>query len=189
VAHALSALCSSATSSGSGTVVRQASEALNQVQAFLSKVTEPLPSDDERQWFIETLHALDHTIRLAEAIEESAKVGASLGSSDERRAEELYTDAMRSAAKSAALLEHVTVQHSAATPDDATLAKDIEHLARCSRELASLHAQHRHTTLDSVAAGKLTASDAIAIVDAVRLLDQSAHHAWRAAAHLARAIT
>jgi hypothetical protein len=118
-----------------------------------------------------------------------AKVGASLGSPDERRAEELYTDAMRSAAKSATLLEHVTVQHSAATPDDATLAKDIEHLARCSSELAGLRTQHRHTMLESVAAAKLTASDAIAIVDAVRLLDQSAHHAWRAAAYLAGAVT
>ena len=62
-------------------------------QAFLSKVTEPLPSEDERQWFIDTLHALDHTIRLAEAIEESAKVDASLDGPDKRRAVKLYTDA------------------------------------------------------------------------------------------------
>ena len=49
--------------------------------------------------------------------------------------------------------------------------------------------QHRRTTLDSIAPGRLAASDGFANVDAVRLLDQRAHHAWRAAAHLAGVVT
>lgn len=185
VAHVLEALCSSATSPDGGAAVRQASAALQQVQAFLSKVTEPLPSEDERQWLIDTLHALDHTIQLAAAIEESAKVEASLDGPDAQRAVKLHADAMRSAADGSALLEHVVVQHTVAGPTDAASAEAIERLERCSRELASLRPRHRNATLDSVASGKLTASNAMADVDAVRLLDQEAHHAWRAVAHLA----
>jgi phosphate:Na+ symporter len=160
------------------------------VQVFLSKVTEPLPSDDERQWFIGTVHALDHVRRLAETIEESAKVDAPLDSPDERRAVKLYADAMRSTAESAVLLEHTTARHRlAASQDDGKAIAIIEHLGRCSGELASLYLRHRRATLDSVASGTLTASDAIAHVDAVRLLDQRAHHAWRAAAYLAGVVT
>lgn len=188
VAHVLAALCSSATSPGGGIVVRQASEALQQVQAFLSKITEPLPSEDERQWFIDTLHALDHTMRLADVIGEGMKVDASLDGPDERRAMTLYEDAMRGAADSAALLEHVTVEHTMAGPGDVEAARSIDYLERRSRELAGLRPRHRHTTLDSVGSGKLTAGDAMANVDAVRLLDQRAHHAWRAVAHLAGAV-
>jgi phosphate:Na+ symporter len=190
VAHVLETSCASTSSPGDGAVVRQASEALHQVQDFLSKVTEALPSEDERQWFIGTLHALDHVRRLAESIEESAKLGASLDSPDERRAVDLYTDAMRSTAESAVLLEHVTVEHTAvAARDGDRPAEIIERLARCSKELAELRIKHRRTTLDSVAAGKLTTSDAIANVEAVRLLDQRAHHAWRATAHLDGIVT
>jgi phosphate:Na+ symporter len=189
VAQVLAILCSSKTPLQDGTVVRKASEALRQVQTFLSKVTEPLPSDDERQWYIDTLHALDHTIRLSAAIRESARAAASLDGPDEHRAVTLYTDAMQSAAASAALLEHVMVQHTDIEATDTRPAKAMDHLASCSRDLANLRAQHRRTTLDSVAAGKLTVRDAFAIVDAVRMLDRQAHHAWRAAAHLAGAAT
>ena len=61
--------------------------------------------------------------------------------------------------------------------------------SRNSEELARLSREHRRATLDSVATRKLTVSDAIAKVDAVRLLDQQAHHAWRAVAYLAGAVT
>jgi phosphate:Na+ symporter len=64
----------------------------------------------------------------------------------------------------------------------------IGSLERCSKELTDLLSTHRRTTLDSVASGVLTANGAIASVDAVRLLDRLAHHAWRASAHLTAAI-
>jgi phosphate:Na+ symporter len=190
VAHALEAMCSQASPPRDETVARQASAALREVQAFLSKVTEPLPSDDERQWFIGTLHALDHVLRLAESLEASATIDASFDAPDERRAVTLYTDAMRSTAESAALLGHVTAQHTAAAARDGEKSIElIERIAGCSRELAGLSSRHRRTTLEAVASGTLTASDAIAHIDAVRLLDQRAHHAWRAAAHLAGVAT
>ena len=123
-------------------------------------------------------------------IEESAKVDASLAGPDEQCAVKLYTDAMRSAVAGSALLEHLTVQHTAVAAEaGAKPVEGIEHLARCSRELATLRPHHRRATLDSVASGRLTASEAFANVDAVRLLDQQAHHAWRAAAYLAGVVT
>ena len=173
VAHVLWGLCSSATPAA------QASDTLRQVNAFLSKVTEPLPSEDEQQWFIDTLHALDHTIQLAEAIGEETAAETSLDSPDEQRAVQLYTDAMLSAANGAAVLEqHVT---------DGEVSETVEHLARSAAELASLRPRHRQATLDSVGTGRRSASEAMASVDAVRLLDRRAHHAWRAAAYLAGA--
>jgi phosphate:Na+ symporter len=187
VAHVLETLCASADSPNEGTVIRQASEALRQVEAFLSKVTEPLSSEEEQRWFIGTLHALDHTIRLAEAVDESAKIDALLDSPDERHAVKLYMDAMRSGAESSASLEHLLIGHMSATV--AKPAEAIERLARTSNELTDLRRQHRRATLDSVGPGKLTASNAIANIDAVRLLDQGAHHAWRAVAYLAGVVT
>ncbi len=186
VAHALQALCLAESATGDGTVLRNASGALSQVEAFLSKVTEPLSSEEEQRWFIGTLHALDHTLRFAETIRESAKINASLDTPDERRAVELYRDTMQVAAEGSDLLEHMPVREAAATDTKCTEA--VDRLARYSAELAGLRPQHRRTTLDSVASGKLTAGDAIAKVDAVRLLDQRAHHTWRAAAHLAGAV-
>lgn len=185
VAHVLGILCSSAGSSNEQPAAAQSSDALQHVQVFLSKVTEPLPSEDERQWYIGTLHALDHVLRLANALEESWKVDASLDNSDERRAVQLYRDAMRTTAESAVLLEHTTVRHMAAGEPVEKPARIIEDLARRSGELAGLRPQHRRTTLDLIASGRITASDGFASVEAVRLLDQRTHHAWRAAAHLA----
>src|SRR5215475_7345834 len=175
VAHILWGLCSSATPAA------QAADTLREVHAFLSKVTEPLPSEDEQQWFIGTLHALDHTIQLAETIREGTPIETSLDSPDEQRAVQLYTDAMLSAAKGAVELEqHVT---------DGEVSETIDRLARSAAELASLRPRHRQATLDSVGSGKRSASDAMASVDAVRLLDRRAHHAWRATAYLAGTAT
>jgi phosphate:Na+ symporter len=181
VANVLAVLCSSAASGAAAD--REASDTLEQVHSFLSRMTEPMPSDDERQSFIGTLHALDHIIQLAEALEERAAVETPLASSDEQRAAQLYTEAMRSAADSAAVLAHVRPQR----VDDARPAVAVDHLARCADELASLRPRHRVATLDSVGSGERTASDAMASIDAVRLFDRRTHHAWRAIVHLAGA--
>jgi phosphate:Na+ symporter len=187
VAHVLEALCSS---EGAGdAMVRDASDALQQARAFVSKVTGPLASEDEQRWLISTVHALDHTAQLAGAIEENAKIDVTLNSPDERRAAALCAEAMRSAAAVTRPLTHSSVPRTAlsaapgAKPTDT--ADEVERLERCSNELVDLRLEHRRATLESVASGTLSASDAIARVEAVRLLDRQAHHAWRAAAHLA----
>ena len=64
------------------------------------------------------------------------------------------------------------------------VAQDLE---RAAKALADLRGGHRSATLDMVASGKVTASQAIARVDAVALMSRLAHHAWRAVAHLERA--
>jgi phosphate:Na+ symporter len=192
VAQVLGALCASANAPADSTTVRDASAALDQARAFLSKVTEPLVSEREQQWLISTVHALDHTVRLAEATQESAKIDVALDSPDEQRTVKLYTEAMRIVAEAAG-----PVARASAPPSDAAAGagsrdvvevEAVERLARHAHELASLRVEHRRTTLDSVASGRMTASDAIAHVEAIRLLDQRVHHAWRATAHLSAAV-
>lgn len=188
VARVLDALCTAANAPADNAMVREASAALNQARAFLSKVTEPWESEQETQWLISTVHALDHTIRLAEATQDGAKTDVTLDGPDERRAVKLHADAMQTAAEVAGPMARVSDAAALGTmPGDATEA--VGRLASCSNELAGLSIEHRRTLLDSVAAGGLTANDAIARVDAIRLLDQRVHHAWRATAHLAAAVT
>jgi phosphate:Na+ symporter len=191
VARVLEALCASV---GAGdAVVHDASDALQQARVFVSQVTGPLASDEEQRWLISTVHALDHTAQLAGAIEENAKIDVTLDSPDERRAASLCAEAMRSAAAVARPLTHPSAPRSATSatagvkPAD-TADEVVERLARCSNRLADLRLEHRRATLESVASGTLSASDAIARVEAVRLLDRRVRHAWRSAAHLASAV-
>jgi phosphate:Na+ symporter len=221
VALVLESLCSSAAtglekpgrdgtvqSLASAVLVNQTSDALQKARAFLSKVNAPLESEEEQRWFISTVHALDHTVRLAETVEEIVKINIAIGSSNEQHAAALCAQAMRDTAAIAAALTHVPpteVQDSASQPTAISAKSDvnsiymgeppansnnetIRSLERCSKELTDLLSMHRRTTLDSVASGALTANGAITSVDAVRLLDRLAHHAWRASAHLTAAI-
>jgi phosphate:Na+ symporter len=217
VARVLGSLCSSATDRLESTLqggaaayaidnamLHQTSDALLETRAFLSHVTDHLPSDEEQRWFISTLHALEHTIRLADAIKENVKIGPY--GVDERRAVALCAKAMRSASSIATLLIHSPLPKSdeprrteesavvgvGPVDTDATptvsLDKAIVSLEQCSTELAELLPLHRRATLESVASGTLTANDAIAHVETVRFLNRLAHHAWRASAHIAGAI-
>jgi phosphate:Na+ symporter len=63
-------------------------------------------------------------------------------------------------------------------------AQALTQLEYRSKALGDLRRDHRIDTLGAVANGTLTASDAMARVDAVRILEALAHHAWRSAAHL-----
>jgi phosphate:Na+ symporter len=213
VASVLGSLCSSAADwlentlrdgAGANTIdnamLHRTSDALQETRAFLSRVTDQLPSDEEQRWFISTLHALEHTIRLADALKENVKIGP-VGV-DERRATVLSGKAMRGASSIATLLVHSPVPKSeqpqfgtfgaGPTETDASLAissdNAIASLEHYSTELAELLPLHRRATLESVASGTLTADDAIAHVEAVRFLDRLVHHAWRASAHIAGAI-
>ncbi|MBV8189513.1 MAG: Na/Pi cotransporter family protein [Alphaproteobacteria bacterium] len=192
VSHVLEASSLSAADSIDVVVTRQALDALQQAKAFLSKVTEPLVTEREQQWLISTVHALDHALGFVETLRESARIEIALDSPAEERAMKLCAESMRSTAELADSLEHIPAPPStvaaaleATTVDSSEVVERLEH---CAKELAGLRLEHRRATLDSVASGRLTANDAIARVEAVRLLDQRVHHAWRAAAHLAAAI-
>jgi phosphate:Na+ symporter len=164
VARVFEALCSlaSADSERAGLdgpkplgMVPEAIDALHQAHAFLSKVTEPLVAAEEQRWLISTVHALDHTVRFAEAIEESARIDVSLDSPDERRAATLCREATEDAAAVAGPLAHRPVSRTAAGPAPCTKPVEtadalVERLARCSTELTNLRLEHRRETLDAV---------------------------------------
>ena len=171
----------------------QASDALREASAFLSK-SDPPPSEEGHEWFTSTVHALDHAGRLAEAVDAMAKTGVATDGPEEARAAALCAGSMRGAAAAAANLAVAAGPAHAA--DDELAAKiaggapaggGSAALERAAAALADLKAAHRSATLDMVASGKLTAAQAMARVDAVALMSRLAHHAWRAVAHLERA--
>jgi len=217
VERVLETLCSSAAAGleravEGGTVrpavdfatLSQASDGLRQAGAFLPK-TELPPSPEGHAWFTSTLHALDHASRLAEAVDTMAKAGVATEGPEELRAATLCTKSMREAAAAAGRFAASAGPGHAADDASATGASSgrakeaakrlaepgddaAASLERSAKALTDLRATHRHATLDLVASGKLTASAAIARVDAVALLTRLAHHAWRAVSHLERAI-
>jgi phosphate:Na+ symporter len=179
----------------------QASDGVRQASAFLSKSDAP-PSSEGHAWFTSTVHALDHASRLAESVDAMAKTGVATDGPEELRAAALCAQSMRDAAGAAANLGiaagpgHAaddelaqTIASGTNSPEGrANGSNDVaQNLERAAKALADLRATHRAATLDMVASGKVTASQAIARVDAVALMSRLAHHAWRAVAHLERA--
>jgi phosphate:Na+ symporter len=180
----------------------QASDGVRQASDFLSQ-SDPPPSEEGHAWFTSTVHALDHASRLAEAVDAMAKTGVAIDGPEEIRAAALCAGSMRDAAGVAAklaiaagpshaaddgLVAAASVPTKPAVDSRAGPADDVaQNLERAAKALADLRTAHRSLTLEMVAAGKLTASQAIARVDAVALMSRLAHHAWRAVAHLNRA--
>ena len=177
VARVLGSLCSSTTDrlenilrggaaadTNDNAMLHQTSDALQETRAFLSHVTDQPPSDEEQRWLLSTLHALEHTIRLADAIKENVRIG--LDGADERRAVALCAKAMQTASSIATLLVQPPVPKSeAARPTEksatfgvgpadsdptpaASLDKAIVCLEHCSTELADLLPSHRRATLE-----------------------------------------
>jgi phosphate:Na+ symporter len=214
VERALETLCI-ATATGlegatAGAIVRpvlddatlvQASDGVRAASDFLSK-SDPPPSDEGHAWFTSTVHALDHANRLAEAVDAMAKTGVATDGPEELSAAALCAQSMRDAASAAANFAVTSGPGHAADDELArklagaktsvaarpqagkNVAQDLE---RAAKALADLRVTHRSATLDMVASGKVTASQAMARVDAVALMSRLAHHAWRAVAHLERA--
>jgi phosphate:Na+ symporter len=214
VERALETLCI-ATATGlegvtAGAIVRpvlddatlvQASDGVRAASDFLSK-SDPPPSDEGHAWFTSTVHALDHANRLAEAVDAMAKTGVATDGPEELSAAALCAQSMCDAASAAANFAVTSGPGHAADDELArklagaktsvaarpqagkNVAQDLE---RAAKALADLRVTHRSTTLDMVASGKVTASQAMARVDAVALMSRLAHHAWRAVAHLERA--
>ena len=195
VARALAVVCGSvdaalaAASSGvrpakDAVSVPEAADALRQAQVFMSEVEGPPESDDEQQRLTSTLHALDHASRLAEAAKE-ADLGAAGGSVD--GAVQLCVDAMRSAAAIAAEVAALPDPHrqpDALGAPTAPAEDTLVELERCAKALDDLQRTQRAETLSAVASGALTAGEAMARVDTVRVFAALAHHAWRSTAHL-----
>jgi phosphate:Na+ symporter len=181
--------------------VREAAEALEQARDYLSKLAAPPASNTERMRLAVTLHALDHAARFAENVLEAGLPGAAAGDADEARAAALCAESLRRAAGVARGVAEGRAEPGGGggggAMDEADAAGDpgpggaVDDLARRAAELADLRRAHRPRTLAAAAGvegvgghGELSAAEAIARVDAVRLWDRLAYHAWRAAAHL-----
>jgi phosphate:Na+ symporter len=170
--------------------VHAAVDALRQTQVFLSDVAGPPDSDDEQRRLTSTLHALDHTFRLAETAGEIDFATVRCGP-DDARASQLCVDAMRIAT---AVGDGVAVvpginpppgESPAASGTNAPSTDEaLTELERCATELGELQRTHRSTTLGAVANGTLTADAAIVRVDTLRSLQTLAWHAWRSTFHL-----
>ena len=212
IARALTAVCGSveATLSGRGATapserdaatISQAADALRQAQIFMSEVDGPPDSEDEQQRLTGTLHALDHASRLAEAAREGSDFGAQGTHPGDARAVQLCAEAMRHAAAIAREIATLPEGHphpaplapnseAAVVPDTApavramSAVQTLGQLQYCAKALAELRRGHRSETLAAAANGTLTAGDAIARVEGVRILEALVHHAWRSAAHL-----
>jgi phosphate:Na+ symporter len=214
VARALGALCGSldatlAAASRGDTLhpgkdvipFSEATDALRQAQEFISGMNGPLESKDDQRRLTSTLHALDHASRLAETAGEEGgfETASWLGGV---RAVKLCAEAMRNAALIAGeITAPATARSDAVAPErelpespsalntnaapSASAGAAIVRLEHCAKELDDLQRTHRSATLSAAADGELTASEAMARVDAIRRLAALAHHAWRAAAHLA----
>jgi phosphate:Na+ symporter len=214
IARALGAVCASVDAtlrattrgggahSGSDTVtLSEAADALREAQIFMSDVSGPPESEDEQRRLTSTLHALDHTSRLAETARERGDFGATGTQPGDARAMQLCAEAMQRAtaiAREVATLPdghtqsaRLTAKREApATPDTGpdglamSAEQTLSQLQHCAKALEELRRAHRSQTLGAVANGALTAGDAVARVEAVRILEALAHHAWRSSAHL-----
>src|SRR5215470_11028509 len=214
IAHALEALCSSvdatlgATTRGGGARLErdavtpsEAADVLRQAQIFMSDVDGPPESEDEQRRLTSTLHALDHASRLAETARERGTFGTTGTQPGDARAVQLCAEAMQCAAAIAREVATLPDGHphtvplaakreAPVTPDAGpdvpgmSAEQTLGQLQHCAKALGELRRTHRSETLGAVANGTVTVGDAVARVDAVRILEAMAHHAWRSAAHL-----
>ncbi|HEY1307877.1 MAG TPA: Na/Pi symporter [Vicinamibacterales bacterium] len=176
--------------------VTEASDALRQAREFMSEASGPPESEEEQERLTRTLHALEHASRLAEVAGEKGELALGPAGSDDERASGLCAEAMRHAVVIAGDVGALPNASDPAAPSEALdWEKDVAapgaptgqamvQLEHCANSLRDLQGAHRTVTLSSVAAGAMSADEAIARVDTVRRLEALARHAWRSAAHL-----
>lgn len=168
--------------------IRQADEALDQTRNFLSRLTKPPASAAERARLEGVLHALDHASRMAETAAEEGWRRPSYAGGDEAEAADACAAALRVATRIASLAagESGAAPPGAPAPRDETdLAGAVADLSRRAEMLAALRRAHRARALAIDADSPTRAGEALARVEAVRLVDRLVYHAWRSAARLA----
>lgn len=185
-----SASVSAMLSSGGSSVAQDATAAatIEEVWGFLSDLKEPPETEAERQHMTSTLHALEHVSRLVEAAADDGLARRAAGTAHDLSARDLCIRTMRGAQAVGGSITSESAFSAKAAPIgwmvSPEVAAALAKMEGAARELNAMQTEHRTATLASVAPGNLTATDALARIDAVRQLEQIAHHAWRAAAHL-----
>ena len=182
---------SASLSGGSGSMAQGTSAAavtLGKVEDFLSELEELPGTEIERLRMTSTLHALDHTMRLAEVLAGDELADPTAGATHDLHAVALCQKAMSAAQKIGCSITEESAFSERAGPIGWSISAEIgAALAEAEgavREFGALQQNHRAATLASVAPGQLTAAEALARIDAVRKLERITYHAWRSATHL-----
>src|SRR5215469_1133116 len=87
----------SARARNNGASVTDASNALSQAREFMSEASGPPESEEEQERLTRTLHALDHTSRLAELAGRKGEIAPVPVATEDIRAAQLCAEAMRNA--------------------------------------------------------------------------------------------
>jgi phosphate:Na+ symporter len=170
LAERLSAtLAPSGRSSGALAATATLADALWSTRHFLGRIRSAQETATEHRRHVATLHALDHLDRLTATLAEA------------RPARVLADDP--AVARSAALLsaELPPAQVWLRQGDDQA---PREALAVVAAALAERHRLRRIELLEETASGALSPDDALTRLEALRWLEQLAHHLWRAVHHL-----
>lgn len=162
----------------------RAVEALREIRAFLSDLAHPPSSESERQRLSDTLHALDHTTRLAENVLERSERGLAgdTPTSASARAASMTTEVLTLAGSVAD-----RVAAGADAPETRPLSQTVAEIVVRGAALAEFRRGHRSDVLDRSSRGELSPEVAITSDQDVRWFDRIAFHAQRAAMHLAGA--
>src|SRR5262249_6219543 len=133
-----------------------AADALCQARVFMSDVSGPPESEDEQRRLTNTLHALEHASRVAEAAGDKVEFTALNGAPDDVRASRLCADAMRSAVVAAREVAAPNVGDDHVTPIEARhVVRELPgaetfDLSSASTEEALMRLEHCAKTLDEL---------------------------------------
>lgn len=163
--------------------------ALDETREFLSQLARPPEQPDAKGRLTNALHALDHSIRLVENIEESAHDAGVDGEDTARRVLDRSRAALDLAASMSCMIAEPTDcagAESGAQSRIALLQSQLSSLRELSEAITEDARLVRRGALGSaIAAGAPLAVDRVmARVDAVRHIDRIVHHSWRSLEHL-----
>ncbi|MCB9739555.1 MAG: Na/Pi cotransporter family protein [Deltaproteobacteria bacterium] len=150
--------------------VGEIAERAHEAAQFLAALARTAPQGGRRGEIVPLMHAVDHLLRLAEALTEAGH-DAVVGESATLRAM-AHTAAPELSAASVKLQQ----AHAAGV-----VAEVSGGLAAASRQLAEARKVDRQRVLEEVALGERPAEAADARLAAARLIDRLGYHSWRAA--------
>jgi len=170
--------------------IEAAKGALDETREFLSQMARPPEQAEAKGRLTNALHALDHSIRLVENIEESAHDTGVDGDEAALRVLEHSRTALELASSMCCMIAEpadCAEAGSAPASRDALLVSQLATLRQLAEGITEDARLVRRGALGSaIAAGAPLAVDRVmARVDAVRHIDRIVHHAWRSLEHLA----
>ena len=168
--------------------IEAAKSALDETREFLSQMARPPEQPDAKGRLTNALHALDHSIRLVENIEESAHDTGVDGDEAALRVLERSRTALELASSMCCTIAEPAdcAQAGSAPASRGALLSQLASLRQLSEGITEDARLVRRGALGSaIAAGAPLAVDRVmARVDAVRHIDRIVHHAWRSLEHL-----